>query len=84
MDSILIVSSSKKGTTFFTEMLSQNSYGEIVYVTNGGEVRRFLLERDLYLCLINAPLIDESGDGVANSVVANGIGQAMLDVRSEL
>lgn len=84
MDSILIVSSSKKGTSFFTEMLSQNSYGEIVNVTNGGEARRILVERDFDLCIINAPLIDEFGDGIANEVVASGIGQAILVVRSEL
>ena len=58
MDSILIVSSSKKGMSFFTEVLSQNSYGEIVTVTNGGEARRLLVERDFDLCIINAPLID--------------------------
>ena len=77
MDSILIVSSSKKGMSFFTEVLSQNSYGEIVTVTNGGEARRLLVERDFDLCIINAPLIDED-------IVSNGIGQVILVVRTDI
>ena len=35
MDNILIVSSSRKGMDFFTEVLSQNSYGDIVTAKNG-------------------------------------------------
>ena len=84
MDSILIVSSSKKGTNFFTEVLSQNSYGEIVTVTNGGEARRLLVERDFDLCIINAPLMDEFGDEFAKIIVLNGIGQAILIVKSDI
>lgn len=80
MDSILIISSSKKGTTFFTEVLSQNSYEEIVTVTNGGEARRLLVEREFDLCIINAPLIDEFGDEFAKNIVSNGIGQVILIV----
>lgn len=84
MDSILIVSSSKKGMSFFTEVLSQNSYGEIVTVTNGGEARRLLVERDFDLCIINAPLIDEFGDEFAKDIVSNGIVQVILVVRTDI
>lgn len=84
MDSILIVSSSKKGIDFFTDVLSQNSYGEIVTVKNGGEARRLLIERDFDLCIINAPLIDEFGDEFANNIVSTGIGQAILIVKSDI
>lgn len=84
MDSILIVSSSKKGTAFFTEVLSQNSYEEIVTVTNGGEARRLLVERDFDLCIINAPLIDEFGDEFAKNIVSKGIGQVILIVNMEI
>ena len=84
IDSVLIVSSSKKGITFFTEMLSQNSYEEIVTVTNGGEARRLLVERDFDLCIINAPLVDEFGDEFASNIVSNGIGQAILVVKTDI
>lgn len=84
IDSILVVSSSKKASDFFTEMLSQNSYREIVIVTNGGEARRLLIEREFDLCIINAPLIDEFGDDFANSIVSRGISQVMLIVKSDI
>ena len=59
LDSVLIVSSSNKAREFFIEVLSQNSYGEVVTVTNGGEARRLLVERIFDLCIINSPLIDD-------------------------
>lgn len=65
-------------------MLSQNSYREIVIVTNGGEARRLLIEREFDLCIINAPLIDEFGDDFANSIVSRGISQVMLIVKSDI
>ena len=84
MDNILIVSSSKKGMAFFTEVLSQNSYGDIVTATNGGEARRLLIERDFDLCIINAPLVDESGVEFAKNIVSTGIGQAILIVKADI
>lgn len=84
MENILIVSSSKKGTAFFTEMLSQNSYGDVTTAKNGGEARRLLIERDFDLCIINAPLVDEFGEEFARNIVSTGIGQAILIVKSEI
>ena len=84
MESILIVSSSKKAIDFFTEVLSQNSYEEVITVKNGGEARRLLVEREFDLCIINAPLIDEFGDGFAKNVVSNGIGQVILIVNMDI
>ena len=68
LDSVLIVSSSNKAREFFIEVLSQNSYGEVVTVTNGGEARRLLVERIFDLCIINSPLIDEFGDEFATTL----------------
>ena len=84
MDNILIVSSSKKGIAFFTEVLSQNSYGDIITATNGGEARRLLIERDFDLCIINAPLVDEFGEEFARNIVSTGIGQAILFVKADI
>ena len=53
LDSVLIVSSSNKAREFFIEVLSQNSYGEVVTVTNGGEARRLLKEFLIYVLLIH-------------------------------
>ena len=84
LDSVLIVSSSKKAKEFFIEVLSQNSYGEIVTVTNGGEARRLLVERDFDLCIINSPLIDEFGDEFAKDIVSSSIGQVIIVVRNDI
>ena len=84
MDSVLIVSSSNKAREFFIEVLSQNSYGEVVTVTNGGEARRLLVERIFDLCIINSPLIDEFGDEFAKDIVSSSIGQVIIVVRNDI
>lgn len=84
MENVLIVSGTEKGMTFFREMLSQNIYQEIVTLTNAGEARRLLIERDFDLCIINTPLPDEFGDKLARNVVSRGLSQAILVVKSEL
>ena len=84
LDSVLIVSSSNKARKFFIEVLSQNSYGEVVTVTNGGEARRLLVERIFDLCIINSPLIDEFGDEFAKDIVSSSIGQVIIVVRNDI
>ena len=84
MDSVLIVSSSNKGIDFFTEMLSQNSYGEIVTAKNGGEARRILVDRDFDLCIIDAPLSDELGDDFAINIATDRISQVILISRNDI
>ena len=84
LDSVLIVSSSNKAREFFIEVLSQNSYEEVVTVTNGGEARRLLVERIFDLCIINSPLIDEFGDEFAKDIVSSSIGQVIIVVRNDI
>lgn len=84
LDSVLIVSSSNKAREFFIEVLSKNSYGEVVTVTNGGEARRLLVERIFDLCIINSPLIDEFGDEFAKDIVSSSIGQVIIVVRNDI
>lgn len=84
LDSVLIVSSSNKAREFFIEVLSQNSYGEVVTVTNGVEARRLLVERIFDLCIINSPLIDEFGDEFAKDIVSSSIGQVIIVVRNDI
>ena len=73
-----------KAREFFIEVLSQNSYGEVVTVTNGGEARRLLVERIFDLCIINSPLIDEFGDEFAKDIVSSSIGQVIIVVRNDI
>jgi two-component system, response regulator PdtaR len=84
MNSVLIVSSSKNTRAFFEELLNQNSCKDIFIVSNCGEAKRILIERDFDLCIINAPLSDEFGTDFAINLVNKNLGQIMLIVKSEL
>lgn len=83
MESALIVSSTAKGTAFFTEMLRSAAFTHLAAVSSGGEARRLLLEKDFDLVVINAPLCDESGESLARHIAAKGISQVILVVKSE-
>lgn len=83
MDSALIVSSTENSIAFFKEILSQNSYNEIVIVKTCGEARRLLIEQDFDLCIVNAPLPDETGEDFARNVMTIGVSQVILVVKSE-
>ena len=83
MDSALIVSSSEKGTDFFNDILGSASIGKIVTLKSGGEARRLLMECDFDLVVINAPLYDESGEGLSRHIASKGTSQVILAVKSE-
>lgn len=80
MESAIIVSCSEKGLDFIKEMLLCVSCNTIVSAATCGEARRLLLERDFDVCMINAPLPDESGERLARHVAAKGMGQVILIV----
>lgn len=83
MDSVLIVSSSDKGTEFFNDILESASIGKIVTLKTGGEARRLLMECDFDLVIINAPLYDEPGEGLSRHIASKGVSQVILVVKSE-
>ena len=83
MESALIVSHSKKILAFFTDMLLSVSCDKVTSTVNCGEARRLLLERDFGLCIINAPLLDESGESLSKHISAKGVSQVILLVNAE-
>jgi len=83
LDSALIISGSEKSIAFFTEILSSASINKIVTLKSCGEARRFLLERDVDLVIINAPLKDETGESLSRHIASKGISQVILVVKSE-
>lgn len=83
MESALIVSSTDKGTHFFTELLNAASINQIAALQSCAEARRLLLERDFDLILINAPLRDESGESFARNIALKGVSQVILVVKNE-
>jgi len=83
MDSALIVSSTDKGSEFFTELLNSASINQVVALKSVSEAQRLLLERDFDLIIVNAPLHDESGEGFSRHIASKGISQVLLVVKSE-
>ncbi len=84
MDSALIISYSKNIAESIAEMLKQASVINITTVSNGGEARRMLIEKDFDLYIINTPLPDEFGDRLALSIATKGISVVILIVKTEL
>lgn len=81
MDSVLIVSAQDKSIAPLAEILIQNGYTQIVTVDNCGEARRLLPERQIDLCIVNAPLSDEFGDLFACQIMTESQTQVLLIVR---
>ena len=83
MKSALIVSGTDKSTAFFTEILTAASVSQIVALPSGGEARRLLAERAFDLVIVNAPLCDESGEGLSRYIASTGAAQVILVVKTE-
>ncbi len=76
MDSVLIVSNTSTTMSIISDMLLSQSFGRIVTSQNGNEARRYLLESEYDLIIIDTPLPDEFGDDFAlhaSEVSASGV-----------
>lgn len=83
MEQALIISSSKKTAVFLTEMLHAADIEHITTLTSANSARRLLVEKQFDLCLINAPLIDETGEDLALGLAAQGYCEVLLLVKNE-
>ena len=83
MENALIVSDSGKLPAFFVEMLNAASGNHTAVVQSGGEARRYLLEKDFDLVLVNAPLRDESGESLSRHIASKSSSQVILLVKNE-
>lgn len=84
MDSALIVSYTEKSAVYLAEFLAEASVTNITTLSNAGEARRMLLEKDFDLCIINTPLPDEFGESLARNIASKEISEVILIVKSEL
>jgi len=84
MDSALIVSYSEKSAAYLTDILTEASVTDIVTVSNAGKARRMLMEKDFDLCIINAPLPDETGESLALNIAEKQYTEVILIVKAEL
>lgn len=84
MESVLIVSHTEKSIAFFNDLLTHDSFRDIIPVQSCDEAKRLLLERDFDLCVINSPLADEFGTEFALQTASKGICQVIFLVKNEL
>ena len=75
--SVLIVSGTQKGAAYITELLSPREFAPMTTALSGGDARRLLLRRSYDLVVINTPLPDEFGSGLAEDI-ATGSGSGVL------
>lgn len=84
MDSALIISSSEKIAACLAEILAQASVINITTISNGGEARRILIEKDFDLYIVNTPLPDEFGESLALNIASKQTSVVILIVKAEL
>lgn len=85
--SVLIVSSSAKGSAFITEQLEkmQNQVSDAPrYAENAGEARRILISEGFDIVIINAPLSDETGHELALNAAENTSCAVVLLVKNDI
>ena len=84
MENALIVSGTDNGIAFFTTLLGKASIRNITALKSASEAGRLMLERSFDLVLINAPLVDETGETLARRIALRGVCPVILVVKSEL
>lgn len=83
MESTLIVSTTAKSLSFLTEILRQIGVTKVFNVNSALEARRRLIDFEYDLCIINAPLGDETGEKLAISIAQKGFCQVILIAKAE-
>ena len=83
MDRALIVCDAPKATDFYRNFLIQNEYRDVTVVSGGAEAKRLLVERDFDVCVINAPLLTETGEQLSIELAEKNICQVILFVKAE-
>ncbi len=79
----MIVSFTEHSLAYFTEILHAFSVSRIATVSSCSDARRLLVSQDFDLVIINAPLRDESGEGLSQHIAEKAISQVILLVKSE-
>ena len=69
MSCALIVSTSEKGKSFFSDLIKTVGISNTVTVGSGSEARRILNRTEFDLVVINAPLSDEFGHELAIAII---------------
>lgn len=83
MEHAIIISGSQKANALLTELLHAASIDNITIQTNAGNARRLLVNKQFDICIINAPLLDETGEELALDIIVQGCTEVLLLVKSE-
>ena len=84
MSQVLVVSSNEKGMLGISSLLREYELSfDIHKSSSGSEARRIILENDLALVVVNAPLSDESGEDLSVMVTEQSMAASILLVKGE-
>ena len=83
MPNALIVSGGTKAAGLLAPILQEASVTQVTAASTAGEARRLMISQDFDICIVNAPLPDESGKDFAVSIAGKGISGILLLVPSE-
>ena len=81
--SVLIVSSSAKLNDSIKAVLPEDEFEQVAVTDNAANAKRLILERVFDIIIINAPLPDEYGTGLARDISETSGSGVMLMVRSD-
>lgn len=84
MDSALIVSSSDKGIELISELLNSNAKTHITSAKSSSEARRLMNASEYDIVVVNAPLADEFGDGLAVTITEISASGVIIIVSSDV
>ena len=80
MDSVLIVSNTSSTMGIISSMLQSQAFSRSVTTQDGSEARRYLLDSDFDLVIVDTPLLNEFGDDFALHAAENGDAGVILVV----
>ena len=84
MSQALVVSSNEKAMLSISSLLKEYELSVDIHKCScGSEARRYILENELDLVVINAPLSDESGEDLAVMVTEQSLAGSILLVKGE-
>ena len=79
MDSVLIVSNASSTMGIISSLLQAQAFGRIVTTQDGNEARRYLVDGDVDLVIVDTPLLNEFGDDFAlHAAEATGAGVILV------
>lgn len=82
--SVMIVSSSEKFTATVLPLLPENEFGPVDTVKTAGEARRTLINRNVDIVIINTPLSDDFGTGLALDITTDFKSGVLMFIKSDL